>query len=104
MMRHAGAGTRLASRDRPASEVFEDLIEEMDRRYQLTRQTGADNLRDDAVYFHGSLRSVARHLLCHRMGSAVLKEISGLAPALAMRAAASRAGACRGTLRGRIAT
>jgi len=49
MMRHAGAGTRLASRDRPASEVFEDLIEEMDRRYQLTRQTGADNLRDHVL-------------------------------------------------------
>ncbi|MEI9939305.1 MAG: FtsK/SpoIIIE domain-containing protein [Pseudomonadota bacterium] len=31
--------------DRPASEVFQDLIEEMDRRYQLTRQSGADNLR-----------------------------------------------------------
>jgi energy-coupling factor transporter ATP-binding protein EcfA2 len=31
---------------RPASEVFEDLMEEMDRRYQLTRQSGADNLRE----------------------------------------------------------
>jgi DNA segregation ATPase FtsK/SpoIIIE, S-DNA-T family len=28
-----------------ASELFQDLIEEMDRRYQLTRQSGADNLR-----------------------------------------------------------
>lgn len=31
---------------RPASEVFQDLIEEMERRYQLTRQSGADNLGD----------------------------------------------------------
>jgi S-DNA-T family DNA segregation ATPase FtsK/SpoIIIE len=30
---------------RPASELFQDLIEEMERRYQLTRQSGADNLR-----------------------------------------------------------
>jgi DNA segregation ATPase FtsK/SpoIIIE-like protein len=30
---------------RSASELFQDLIEEMDRRYQLTRQSGADNLR-----------------------------------------------------------
>lgn len=30
---------------RPASEVFQDLVEEMERRYQLTRETGADNLR-----------------------------------------------------------
>jgi hypothetical protein len=30
---------------RSPSELFEELIEEMDRRYQLTRQTGADNLR-----------------------------------------------------------
>jgi DNA segregation ATPase FtsK/SpoIIIE, S-DNA-T family len=30
---------------RAASELFQDLIEEMDRRYQLTRQTGTDNLR-----------------------------------------------------------
>lgn len=27
------------------SELFQDLIEEMERRYQLTRETGADNLR-----------------------------------------------------------
>lgn len=27
------------------SELFQDLIEEMERRYQLTRQTGADNLK-----------------------------------------------------------
>ncbi|HEU5073404.1 MAG TPA: FtsK/SpoIIIE domain-containing protein [Polyangiaceae bacterium] len=33
------------SGERPASELFQDLIEEMDRRYQLTRQSGADNLR-----------------------------------------------------------
>jgi len=31
---------------RPASEVFADLIKEMDRRYQLTRSSGADNLSD----------------------------------------------------------
>ncbi len=30
---------------RSASELFQDLIEEMDRRYQLTRETGSDNLR-----------------------------------------------------------
>jgi DNA segregation ATPase FtsK/SpoIIIE, S-DNA-T family len=28
-----------------ASELLQDVVEEMDRRYQLTRQTGADNLR-----------------------------------------------------------
>ncbi|HEY6724577.1 MAG TPA: FtsK/SpoIIIE domain-containing protein [Polyangiaceae bacterium] len=31
--------------ERPASELFHDLIEEMERRYQLTRQSGTDNLR-----------------------------------------------------------
>jgi S-DNA-T family DNA segregation ATPase FtsK/SpoIIIE len=31
--------------DRPASELFQDLIEEMERRYQLTRQSGGDDLR-----------------------------------------------------------
>jgi DNA segregation ATPase FtsK/SpoIIIE-like protein len=31
---------------RPASEVFTDLIEEMDRRYRLTRTSGTDNLSD----------------------------------------------------------
>ena len=31
--------------ERQASELFQDLIEEMDHRYQLTRQSGADNLR-----------------------------------------------------------
>jgi DNA segregation ATPase FtsK/SpoIIIE, S-DNA-T family len=31
---------------RPASEVFGDLIEEMDHRFQLTRTSGADNLSD----------------------------------------------------------
>jgi S-DNA-T family DNA segregation ATPase FtsK/SpoIIIE len=35
--------------DRPASEVFRDLIDEMDRRYELTRTTGADNLRDHVL-------------------------------------------------------
>lgn len=30
---------------RTASELFEELIEEMDRRYRLTRDSGADNLR-----------------------------------------------------------
>jgi len=30
---------------RDASELFQDLIEEMNRRYQLTRQTGTDNLK-----------------------------------------------------------
>jgi len=29
---------------RPASELFQDVIEEMERRYQLTRQSGADDL------------------------------------------------------------
>ncbi len=36
----------IPGNDRPASEVFDELVQEMDRRYQLTRQTGADNLRD----------------------------------------------------------
>lgn len=31
---------------REASEVFEDLVEEMERRYQLTRESGSDNLAD----------------------------------------------------------
>ncbi len=31
---------------RLASELFQDLIEEMDRRYQLTRASGTDNLRE----------------------------------------------------------
>jgi S-DNA-T family DNA segregation ATPase FtsK/SpoIIIE len=31
---------------RPASEVFAELIEEMERRYQLTRASGTDNLSD----------------------------------------------------------
>jgi DNA segregation ATPase FtsK/SpoIIIE, S-DNA-T family len=35
--------------DRAASEVFADLIEEMERRYQLTRTSGADNLRDHVL-------------------------------------------------------
>jgi DNA segregation ATPase FtsK/SpoIIIE, S-DNA-T family len=30
---------------REPGELFEDVVEEMERRYQLTRQTGADNLR-----------------------------------------------------------
>jgi DNA segregation ATPase FtsK/SpoIIIE, S-DNA-T family len=30
---------------RMASELFQDLVDEMERRYQLTRQTGADNLQ-----------------------------------------------------------
>jgi S-DNA-T family DNA segregation ATPase FtsK/SpoIIIE len=30
---------------RSASELFQDLVEEMERRYQLTRESGADNLR-----------------------------------------------------------
>ncbi len=32
--------------ERPASELFRELVEEMDRRYQLTRSSGADNLRE----------------------------------------------------------
>ena len=39
----------IPGNDRPASEVFDDLVCEMDRRYQLTRQTGADNLRDHVL-------------------------------------------------------
>jgi DNA segregation ATPase FtsK/SpoIIIE, S-DNA-T family len=39
----------IPGNDRPASEVFDDLIQEMDRRYQLTRQTGTDNLRDHVL-------------------------------------------------------
>jgi DNA segregation ATPase FtsK/SpoIIIE, S-DNA-T family len=39
----------IPGNDRPASEVFDDLIKEMDRRYQLTRQTGTDNLRDHVL-------------------------------------------------------
>lgn len=35
----------IPGEDRPASELFQDLIEEMERRYQLTRQSGGDNLR-----------------------------------------------------------
>lgn len=31
---------------RPATEVFDDLINEMNRRYELTRQVGADNLTE----------------------------------------------------------
>lgn len=31
---------------REASEVFADLVEEMERRYQLTRESGSDNLAD----------------------------------------------------------
>jgi DNA segregation ATPase FtsK/SpoIIIE, S-DNA-T family len=30
---------------RTASELFDDIVEEMERRYQLTRQSGSDNLR-----------------------------------------------------------
>lgn len=36
----------IPERERPASELFQDLIEEMARRYELTRQSGADNLRE----------------------------------------------------------
>jgi DNA segregation ATPase FtsK/SpoIIIE-like protein len=36
----------IPGRGRAASELFEDLIEEMDERYQKTRETGADNLRE----------------------------------------------------------
>lgn len=32
--------------DNEAADVFEDLIEEMEQRYQLTRQTGSDNLAE----------------------------------------------------------
>jgi DNA segregation ATPase FtsK/SpoIIIE, S-DNA-T family len=32
--------------DREATDVFEDLIEEMERRYQLTRSSGSDNLAE----------------------------------------------------------
>lgn len=35
----------IPGEDRPASELFQDLIEEMERRYQLTRQSGGDDLR-----------------------------------------------------------
>ncbi len=38
----------IPGEDRP-SEVFDDLIVEMDRRYQLTKQTGTDNLRDHVL-------------------------------------------------------
>lgn len=31
--------------ERPASELFQELIQEMDHRYQLTRESGTDNLR-----------------------------------------------------------
>jgi hypothetical protein len=34
-----------ASDHRPASDLFDDLIEEMETRYQLLRQSGADDLR-----------------------------------------------------------
>lgn len=36
----------IPERGRPASELFQDLIEEMDRRYELTRKSGADTLRE----------------------------------------------------------
>jgi DNA segregation ATPase FtsK/SpoIIIE, S-DNA-T family len=39
----------IPGNERPASEVFDDLIEEMDRRYQLTRHSGTDNLRDHVL-------------------------------------------------------
>ena len=42
---------------RPASELFEELIEEMERRYQLTRQAGADDL---AAYVQKTGRPLAR--------------------------------------------
>jgi DNA segregation ATPase FtsK/SpoIIIE-like protein len=45
---------------RPASEVFEDLVEEMERRYQLTRQAGADDLRS---YVETTKRPLAR-IIC----------------------------------------
>ena len=32
--------------DRDATDVFEDLVEEMERRYQLTRASGSDNLAE----------------------------------------------------------
>jgi S-DNA-T family DNA segregation ATPase FtsK/SpoIIIE len=32
--------------EQPASELFRDLVEEMERRYRLTRESGADNLRE----------------------------------------------------------
>jgi DNA segregation ATPase FtsK/SpoIIIE-like protein len=35
----------IANDGRSASELFQDLIEEMERRYQLTRRSGTDNLR-----------------------------------------------------------
>ena len=34
---------------RPASEVFDELLSEMERRYQLTRATGTDNLKDHVL-------------------------------------------------------
>lgn len=35
----------IPGEERTASELFQDVIEEMERRYQLTRQSGTDNLR-----------------------------------------------------------
>ncbi|MEO8182429.1 MAG: FtsK/SpoIIIE domain-containing protein [Deltaproteobacteria bacterium] len=35
--------------ERQPSELFQDLIEEMERRYQLTRDSGTDNLRDHVL-------------------------------------------------------
>jgi DNA segregation ATPase FtsK/SpoIIIE, S-DNA-T family len=42
---------------RPASELFEELIEEMESRYQLTRQAGSDDL---AAYVEKTGRPLAR--------------------------------------------
>jgi DNA segregation ATPase FtsK/SpoIIIE-like protein len=32
--------------DQSPSDLFQDLVEEMERRYRMTRETGADNLRE----------------------------------------------------------
>lgn len=36
----------IPNNETPASEVFADLVEEMDRRYQLVHEAGCDNLRE----------------------------------------------------------
>jgi len=47
----------IPGRDRPASQLFEELIEEMERRYRLTRQAGADDL---SAYIQKTGRPLAR--------------------------------------------
>lgn len=50
----------VPNNSRCASELFQDLIEEMERRYQLTRKAGADNLRD---YVEKTQKPLAR-IIC----------------------------------------